>query len=209
MKPRLCAITLSAAVSAATLLPLGGCTTYVATRVTAFQNWNDGDTDRSYAFERTAEQANSLEQATYEGWVAQSLAEHGFTRAATARAHYLVALAYGAHSEVGVTNQPVYYDAWPGPFSPWWGPPMLLPAYVPQPYSVTVYSLQVRILEHGTGHEVYRVSASSEGGDASLVRAMPYLVRSAFTGFPLNNGTVTEVRLPYAPAAAGARQRGP
>ena len=68
--------------------------------------------------------------------------------------------------------------------------------YVDQSYPIFVHSLQIRMTERESGREVYKVSASNSGGESSLVRAMPYLIRSALADFPLGNGTVRTVKIP-------------
>src|ERR1700735_3106969 len=68
--------------------------------------------------------------------------------------------------------------------------------YVDQSYPIFVHALQIRMTERETGREVYKVSASNAGGESSLIRAMPYLIRSALTDFPLGNGTVRTVKIP-------------
>jgi len=54
----------------------------------------------------------------------------------------------------------------------------------------------VRITERATGKEVYNVTARNSGGESSLVRAMPYLARSALADFPIGNGVVRTVKIP-------------
>ncbi|WP_133647829.1 DUF4136 domain-containing protein [Paraburkholderia flava] len=179
-----------------------GCTTYVASRVTAFSDWNGSDATRTYAFTRTAEQQNNLEQGTYERIVADELASDAFRRVDPAAARYLVGLTYSTHADTMTIAQPVYYNPWPGPywgrpFDPWgpFGPPF--PAgYVNQTYPVSVHTLGIRITERMTGKEVYNVTARTGGDDPSLVGAMPYLARSALADFPLANGTVRMVKIP-------------
>jgi hypothetical protein len=68
--------------------------------------------------------------------------------------------------------------------------------YVDQSYPIFIHSLQIRMTERESGREVYKVTASNSGGESSLVRAMPYLVRSALADFPLGNGTVRTVKIP-------------
>ena len=68
--------------------------------------------------------------------------------------------------------------------------------YVDQSYPIFVHALQIRMTERESGREVYKVSASNSGGESSLVRAMPYLIRSALADFPLGNGTVRTVKIP-------------
>ncbi|AOK29117.1 MULTISPECIES: DUF4136 domain-containing protein [Burkholderia] len=202
----------------ATLVLLSGCTSYVTTQVTAFSSWNGNDASRTYAFSRSAEQQNSLEQATYEQLVGNELSAYAFNRVPAKDARYLVGLSYGIKSNWVSVPQPVYYDPWfgPGPYwrgGPWgpygpWGP---FPAgYVNQTYQIFERTLDIRISERATGKEVYNVSARNAGDGASLLQAMPYLARAALADFPLGNGTVRTVRLPVdarGPAAMPSNER--
>ncbi|MGF6723789.1 hypothetical protein P3T43_003144 [Paraburkholderia sp. GAS41] len=181
---------------------LSGCTTYVTTQVTAFSDWSGSDTSRTYAFTRGPAQQNSLEQQTYEIEVANELATRAFRQVDAQQAHYLVGLSYGTKGETINVTQPVFYSSpWPGPF---WGRPLdpwgafgpFPPAYVSQSYPVFSHTLGIRMTERATGKEVYNVMARNAGDEPSLVRAMPYLVRSALADFPLGNGAVRTVKLP-------------
>jgi len=182
---------------------LAGCTTYVTTQVTAFSNWSGNDATRTYAFTRTPEQTNNLEQSAYEQIVANELALHAFRQVEQpAAAHYLVALAWGMRSDTVTVTQPVYYNPWPGPyywgrpFDPWgpWGP--FPPSYVNQSYPVFTHLLGIRITDRATGKEVYNVTARNTDEQSSLVAAMPFLARSAMSDFPMGNGAVRTVKLP-------------
>lgn len=180
---------------------LSGCTTYVTTEVTAFSEWSGSDATRTYAFTRTPPQQNSIEQATYEQWVANELAVYSFKQVPSNQAHYLVGLAYSLRGDTMTVSQPVYYaNPWPGPF--WrpmdpWGPFGPFPAgYVSQSYPVYTHTLAIRITDRVSGKEVYNVTAHNTDEEPSLVRAMPYLVRSALADFPLGNGAVRTVRIP-------------
>ena len=181
---------------------LSGCTSYVTTQVTAFSDWNGNDASRTYAFTRSASQQNSLEQSTYELLVANELATQGFRQVDEQQARYLVGLSYGTRTDTVNVTQPVFYSSpWPGPY---WGRPLdpwgpfgpFPPAYVSQSYPVFTHSLGIRITQRATGKEVYNVLARNAGDEASLVRAMPYLVRSALADFPLGNGVVRTVKMP-------------
>ncbi len=116
----------AALVAGALIVLLSGCTSYVTTQVTAFSNWSGNDATRTYAFARTAEQQNSLEQSTYEQIVGNELSTYSFRRVPTKDARYLVRLAYGIKSDWVSVPQPVYYDPWFGPGPYWrggpWGP---------------------------------------------------------------------------------------
>ncbi|MFM0170372.1 DUF4136 domain-containing protein [Paraburkholderia sediminicola] len=182
---------------------LSGCTTYVTTQVTAFSDWSGSDATRTYAFTRAADQQNNLELSTYERFVANELATHSFRQVDSAQARYLVGLSYGIRSDMVTVSEPVYYNPWPAPywgygrpFDPW-GPWGAFPtSYVNQSYPIFTHLLGVRITERASGKEVYNVTARNSGGESSLVRAMPYLARSALADFPLGNGVVHTVKIP-------------
>ncbi|CAB3644943.1 DUF4136 domain-containing protein [Paraburkholderia rhynchosiae] len=188
-------------VLAALTMLLSGCTTYVTTQVTAFSEWTGSDATRTYAFTREPDQRNNLELTTYERIVANELATHAFRQVDSAQARYLVGLSYGIRSDMVTVAEPVYYNPWPAPywgrpFDPWgpWGP--FPTAYVNQSYPIFTHLLGVRITERATGKEVYHVTARNSGAESSLVRAMPYLARSALADFPLGNGVVRTVKIP-------------
>ncbi|SAL19012.1 DUF4136 domain-containing protein [Caballeronia telluris] len=190
-------------------LCLAGCTTYVQTQVTAFSDWTGSDTTRTYAFARSPEQQNSIEQSTYEAQVASELSKYSFRAVPEASARYKVELAYSIRGDLMTVRQPVYYDPWPmygpygrpywgpwggwGPYGPWGPGPA---SYVDQIYPIYVHALQIRMTDRASGREVYKVTAMNSGGEASLIRAMPYLIQSALADFPLGNGTVRTVRIP-------------
>jgi Domain of unknown function (DUF4136) len=192
------------ALAAVTTL-LTGCTSYVTTQVTAFSDWSGSDATRSYAFQRTPEQQNNLEQSAYEQVVGNELAAHGFRRISAQEAHYLVGIGYGMRSDMVTVSQPVYYNPWPGPYywgrpmDPWgpWGPWGPFPAaYASQTYPVFTHSLGIRIIDRASGKEVYNVTARNASDDSSLIGAMPYLAHSALADFPLANGVVRTVKIP-------------
>lgn len=194
------------------LIALGGCTTYVQTQVSAFSDWSGSDATRTYAFARSPQQQNSIEQNTYEALVANEMATHSFRQVPDAGARYRVELAYSIHGDMVTVRQAVYNDPWPmyggfygrpyggyggwGGVGGWGGWDMGPTGYIDQSYPVFVHALQIRVTERESGREVYKVSASNSGGESSLVRAMPYLIRSALADFPLGNGTVRTVRIP-------------
>ncbi|MEA3117261.1 MAG: hypothetical protein QOI13_531 [Paraburkholderia sp.] len=181
---------------------LSGCTTYVTTQVTAFSEWSGSDAMRTYAFWRSPRQEDSIEQTTYERLAANELEIHSFKPVPSGQAHYLVGLTYSIHAATMTVAQPVYYgNPWPGPY--WWrmdpwGPfgPYPPSGNVSQSYPVYTHSLGIRVTDRASGREVYKVTARNTSEDPSLVRVMPYLVRSALADFPLGNGVVRTVRIP-------------
>jgi Domain of unknown function (DUF4136) len=194
--------------ASAAVLVLGGCASYVTTQVTAFQNWQASDADKTYVFERTAAQQNSLEQQTYEQLVDNELSTYGFRLTDPASAHFTIMLQYGSRDQTVIVQQPDFYDPWGpwggGPWRPWgpyWAPPPS-PIYTSQAYSVFSHKLSIFIADKASGREVYRVTSAAQVDDPSLLRAMPYLVRGALANFPLQNGTVRSIRIPVDPNGA-------
>jgi hypothetical protein len=192
---------------------LSGCTTYATTQVTAFSDWNGSDATRTYAFTREPDQRSNLELTTYERIVANELTAHAFRQVDGNDARYLVGLSYGIRSDLVTVAEPVYYNPWPAPYWGWgrpydpWGPWGPFPAgYVNQSYPIFTHLLGVRITERATGKEVYNVTARNSGGESSLVRAMPYLARSALADFPLGNGVVRTVKIPLGNSAGASNE---
>lgn len=194
--------------ASAAVLMLGGCASYVTTQVTAFQDWHASDADKTYMFQRSLAQQNSLEQRTYEQLVDSELSTYGFRLVDPASAHLAVSLHYGSRDQTVVVQQPDYDPwgpwggpwggGWGGPWRPWgpyWAPPPP-PAYTSQAYSIFSHQLSIVMTDRQSGKEVYRVTSAAQVDDPSLLRAMPYLIRGALVNFPLQNGTVRSVRIP-------------
>lgn len=174
--------------------------------------------DRTYAFGHEAgADADDLERQTYESMVAEEISTYGFTQAAASRAHYLIEIRYGMREGTAILSQPMdpwapwggWGPGWRGPgfgyaFGPWWGPPPMIDTA----YPVYTSFLRLRIRDRQAGREVYRVNVRHTDDAPSLVRAMPYLVRSAFYEFPMQNGTAREVRLARDPQTAGMGSAG-
>lgn len=180
---------------------LTGCASYVTSSVTAFQDWNGSDRDRTYAFDHTPSQQNDLEQRAYEQLVDNELSTYGFKLTPIAQARYAVNIAFGQHETTGYAPQAAYgYGGWGGGwgrggygwgYGPWWGPPPI----VDMPYPAYASQLTIRIQERASGREVYKVTARNVGDESALPRVMPYLVRSALFDFPMPNGTTRNVRV--------------
>ncbi|MGI4812684.1 MAG: DUF4136 domain-containing protein [Janthinobacterium lividum] len=180
---------------------LGGCAGYVTTDVTAFQDWQGTDAQRTYAFAEKSSAPTAIEARTYQQWVADALSSYGFTRTDASHAHYVVDLAYRLRDTTVMIAQPVYYDSWPygrgwfGP-GPWGGPgPLWGPTFVDTPYPGFRAELRLRFYDSATHRELYEVTAQHTGTRAALATIMPYLVRSALADFPLPNGSVRRVSI--------------
>lgn len=202
---------------------LSGCTTYLSANVTAFQDWQGSDRDRTYTFERTPAQENDLEQTAYEGLVDRELSTYGFRRVGSSgqagqsgdattggvdgkAAHYGVSLTYAQRDTVAYAPQFLDYGGWGfngprGGRGAWGGRGGAFGAgwggpVVDMPYAASASQLTLRIRERSSGREVYKVSARHDGEQTALPAVMPYLVRSALFDFPMPNGTSREVSVP-------------
>lgn len=195
-------------------LLLGGCATTIRSDVTAFHQWPTDLGDKSFVFERSAEQANDLEYRSYENLVRAELRRLGFSEVANPTAAKLkVSVYYSMDSRdvrlvEPVTSYPGY--GWPY-YSPFYGPrwhrfgysPFYDPFWYGPPYteyretSYQLFSRQLRILitRIADGRRLYDVTVNSDGRNGSLAAVMPYLVRSAFVDFPGPNGIPRRVEL--------------
>ncbi|MDB5776952.1 MAG: hypothetical protein JWP38_3085 [Herbaspirillum sp.] len=195
--------------SMATVLALGtllsGCASTISSNVIAFHEWPADMPQRTFAFRRTPDQDASLEYRGYEDMVRNELSRLGYIPDTGPKdgSALVVTLSYDVRAAQLIVIEPYYDPFWYGPgyypgwgwrhggfYDPFWGPPMRQTAY-------PVYSrrLHVLIMRRSDGKPLYEVEVTSEGGTASLPVAMPYMVRSAFTDFPGQNGVMHTVKL--------------
>ncbi|HEY4317024.1 MAG TPA: DUF4136 domain-containing protein [Herbaspirillum sp.] len=184
---------------------LTGCAATIQSDVIAFHQWPAEMKERTFAFRRTADQDASLEYRTYEDLVRNELLRLGYIADTEKRGAALtVALSYDVRTAQIVVNQP-YDPFWYGPgFYPGWGwrhggYPYYDPFFGP-PMQQTVYPIYTRRLHvaiDATSDKkpLYEVEVSSEGRNADLSKAMPYMVRSAFADFPGESGVMHRVKL--------------
>lgn len=201
---------------------LAGCATTITSDVTAFHAWPADLKDKSFAFTPVKGQEESLEYRNYEQLVRNELLRLGFSDANATKAALKVSFSYGMQSGTVVVTQPMYdpfwygpgypgyrgwrgrpYGPWgPGPFyDPFWGPPMQTTAF-----PVFQRRLHLEIARADGGQKLYEVTVDSEGREATLPMAMPYMVRSAFSDFPGPSGVPRHVELKLdKPGAAASK----
>lgn len=187
------------------------CTTpVVVSNVIAFHEWPAELRDKSYAFEHSKEQDNSLEYRSYESLVHNELARLGFTEARDAKAAALKAsISYGVTPRDIMMEEPVmlnYPDPfWPrapwrsfyGPFygpyaDPFWpGPPVV------SRHTVRLFTRQFRfvLVQSASSKTVQEITVTSEDENPSLPATMPYMIRSAFMDFPGSSGVPHRIEL--------------
>ena len=192
---------------------LSGCASTVTTDVTAFRqpDWQN-DSPRTYAFDRAKGEESQLDRDTFEGWVAETLGTLGFEKVTRPKARYLVRVEFDADPRLVRVQETYYGDPWypgwgpywgppgyrgMGPWGPWgpWGPGYWPPQTVVRDVPVTLSTLRVYFQEAATNRRVYQVTAQNMSEGAALSGVMPYLIRSAFTDFPLDSGRPRRVTL--------------
>lgn len=196
---------------------LAGCTTTpLRNNVTAFNSWPSDLEDKSYAIERTAEQANDLEYQTYENMLRAELARLGFEEKPAANARLSVKLQYRSSVRDVQVYQPVadpYYMPWgwgggpfgchgpqgyypPGIYYPGCGAP---PIVQQQATRYQMYARHVRVLiaDAKSKRNLFDVTVNGDDSQGPLPEMMPYMLRAAFSDFPGQNGVprVVEYKL--------------
>jgi hypothetical protein len=114
----------------------------------------------------------------YEALVRAELDKYGFADTPGLDAHYLLSIAYDTRlATIGVETGDCNGDNCGGAahasFS-WFGR---------RSYQ---HALTLRFFDKANGHELYKVSATSEDHDAEPLHAIPYLVKSALAQFPFD-----------------------
>jgi hypothetical protein len=187
---------------------LSGCASTVTSEVTAFRQagWQN-DPPRTYAFDHAKGEDARLDRQTYEAWLADALAGIGFQKVARPQARYLVRMEYAADPRLVRVEETYYPDPWfPEPYwgpyrGPYWGPwgwagPGWPAQTLVRDVPATLAILRVDFSEAASGRRVYEVTANHIGEGVALAAVMPYLIRSAFAEFPLENGRPRRFSLP-------------
>lgn len=193
---------------------LAGCATpTIRSQVTTFHELPDGLQNKTYVFERTKEQDESLEYRAYEKLVRAELNRLGFVEtplsadpALKATFNYSISVRdvreiypvvvqpYGPapmwHPYYGY-GDPYYGAMYYSPF--WYGPPIV--EHHESTYQVFTRQLRVVLARRSNGQKLYETTVVSEGSNGSLATVMPYLVRSAFADFPGTSGVPRVVEL--------------
>lgn len=202
-------------------LLLTGCASTIQSQVTAFHEWPAELRNKSFVFERTAQQENNLEHRAYANLVRHELLHLGLTEAANLQSAGLkVAMSYSINVRDVRVVQPVLVDPYPWYGSPFYGPrwyghgyynpyygPFYSPFYSPfwygppiveqreTRYQLADRQLKIAISQAADSKRLYDVTVSSEGTNTSLAAVMPYMVRSAFADFPGKSGVPRRIEL--------------
>ncbi len=202
---------LSAAILALSTLLTGCSSTVIRSNVTAFHEWPETLPDKSYVFERTKEQNDSLEYRSYENLVRNELNRLGFREAqAPAKPVLKAAFSYSINARdvreeypVVLNPYPYSYPYWYGPawrgyygpfYDPFWFGPPVVERRVAQ-YQLFTRQLHIMLAQAADGKKLYETTVVSEGSNGTLAAVMPYLVRSAFADFPGKSGMPHQIEL--------------
>lgn len=186
---------------------LAGCASTVRSNVTAFHDLPASLPDKTYVFERTREQNDSLEYRSYENLVRAELSRLGFREAPAGTTPALkVALSYDIRGRdvrevypVVINPYPYWYGpAWRGYYGPfydpfWYGPPMV--EHRVSQYELFTRRLHIAISRMSDGKKLWETTVVSEGTNGSLAAVMPYMVEAAFKDFPGPSGVPRQVEL--------------
>lgn len=198
-------------------LLLTGCASTIRSEVTAFHQWPSTLASKSFVFERTDAQAQSLEYRSYEGLVRNALLQQGLHESdAGEKAALHVRLDASISGRDVRIVETVLVDSWygtpwygPGAFGPYWGgwPGAAYPLYSPmwpsmpvareqeRRYTVFHRELKIKISAAADGQPLYDVTVRSDGKEGNLAKVMPYLVHSAFAEFPGKSGVPRVVEM--------------
>ncbi|HEY0845237.1 MAG TPA: DUF4136 domain-containing protein [Noviherbaspirillum sp.] len=190
---------------------LTGCGTFIKSDVTSFHDWPSELADKSFVFERTKEQNDSLEYLNYENLVRDELQRLGFVQApANTKPALKVSISYSINGRdvrevypVVLNPYPYWYGpAWRGYYGPyhgpfydpfWFGPP-IVETRVSQ-YQLFTRRLHIAISRMSDGKKLWEATVVSEGSNGNLAAVMPYMVRSAFADFPGKSGVPRQIEL--------------
>lgn len=192
-------------------LMLTGCAQNVRSTVTVYQRMDTlpgpAEARRTYAIVKSADQMKSLELAQYEDMLVAEMGPLGFTQAKpTETPRYRVEFNVRSSDQKTTVMDYTYptfgvgvsrgYYPHGGRFGT--DPFFSTPIPVQRTYEFVRHELQVRIFDSEVKDPkaIWEGKAVTDSGNDSLPDAMPYLVRSVFTGFPGENGRTRTVTLP-------------
>lgn len=197
-------------------LLLSGCASTLRSEVTAFHQWPSAPEEKTFGFAVPATPA-SLERQSYEGLIRAELLKLGLTEVSAGESP---AITVSFDAEISARDvrviETVLVDAWSG--APWvgygyyghphwgwpgYGHPLYGPMWPSMPvardqerrYTVFSRQLKIKLLESAAQRPLYEVTVRSEGREGNLAKLMPYLVESAFAGFPGKSGEPRMIEL--------------
>ena len=199
---------------------LGGCASFVETRVSAFHELEQPLSGATYALVPTKEQEGSLEFQSYAKLVMVELGKRGMTEAPFNQAKYAIFMFYGIDDgKQVVSSYPIFGQTGTsssyttgtvtsyGNTASYSGTTYKTPTYVVVGSGTstdTVFKryLNIDIIDiaksgNGKVQKVYESKAISSGSSGQLAPVMPAIVRSVFEDFPGKSGASRTSRQPF------------
>lgn len=199
---------------------LGGCATFVETKVSAFHELEQPLSGATYALVPTSEQEGSLEFQSYAKLVMAELGKRGMTNAPFNQARYAIFMIYGIDDgKQVVTSYPIFgqtgisssYTTGTvtsyGNTASYSGTTYHTPTYgvvATGTSNNTVFMryLNINIIDiaksgNGKVQIVYEGKGVSSGANSQLAPVMPAIVRSVFEDFPGKSGASRTSRQPF------------
>lgn len=205
---------------------ISGCGTIVKSNITVFHKLPQQNKVVEYAFVPYSYQKNSLEYATYMGYIKQELAKHNYALVPRSQASVYVKLDYAigngkvktesipTYGKTGVSGSTTYatdnsygtlnnygsYGTYNGTSSS-----TSRTTYTPtygvtgsRSYSVTHYTRKVKLqmINKKTNQSVYEAKITSEGRSGQIGSVMPYMIKALFKDFPGKSGSTKQVSIP-------------
>lgn len=177
-------------------LMLSGCATTATTQstVTAFHVWQGNIKDKSFSFERTKEQEDSLEYQSYERYVQDALILQSFTEKTPHEktARFSVRFTYGVKKDTRIIMEPrdmhdPFWYMYPSRRGRYYDP-FGYDTWQPVPVDVFEREVKIKITDTTTNKPVYEVTVVNVGRSPELATVMPYMIQSAFSEFPGTSG---------------------
>ncbi len=189
-------------------LMLIGCSAgdQIESTITRFHQLPLTTQDKSFVFQPTKKQSNSLEFSRYTNMIAEELAHYGMREVSAPPADYGVSFSYGVGDSKMIVEEsrPYHLDAgygfgWGGPRFGWGlGGPIYPPTYSSERMVLypRTFSLQLHDLKTPGEPTRFEGRAVSMGVSEDFFPVSRCLIHSLFVGFPGEDGERVTVALP-------------
>lgn len=207
------------AAGAALTLLLTGCATTISSNVTSFHQWPADLPNKTYVIEAPPQQDDTLELRSYHNLVRMQLARLGFQEAVSGSPALKVSMRFTTTDVPVRVIEPMFMHHYPSArfmFGPryhgaffggrrYFGGGFYSPFYDPFWYDMPAYTesvrhyykreVQVAIKSAADGRRLFDVTVHNTTRELSTPAVMPFLVQSAFTGFPGPSGVARRIDL--------------
>ncbi len=202
-------------IAAGTLL-LSGCASTITSQVTTFHEWPTDLKEKTFSVETMPGQENDPEFKVYAAMLGERLQGMGFNNSKDlSSAELKVVMEYGTL----VSEIQLPMALWSPRFDPFWQihfsrlnrrSAFYYPYYYPyyfgrqnsyymmSDFAATrsfLHQLAISISDRKSGKTLANIKVSTEQSSPRISKQMPYLLESAFTEFPGENGHTSEIKL--------------